>query len=142
MDFTDGNYLKTDQFRSSGPEVFCKKTVLRKFTGKHLCQSLFLNFRPEACNFIKKETLVQVASLSTSLLGYKNTRYASIFDTHSQKRARSYYFRINNRVVKSFFMKVVVVGGRLSKNVGHYSWLTAKKKQKQKTKKKALAKTL
>ena len=31
--------------RSSHPEVFCKKGVLRnftKFTGKHLCQSLFL----------------------------------------------------------------------------------------------------
>ena len=30
--------------RSSRPEVFCKKGVLRnftKFTGKHLCQSLF-----------------------------------------------------------------------------------------------------
>ena len=33
-------------FRSSRPEVFCKKDVLRnftKFTGIHLCQSLFLN---------------------------------------------------------------------------------------------------
>ena len=33
-------------YRSSRPEVFCKKDVLRhvaKFTGKHLCQSLFLN---------------------------------------------------------------------------------------------------
>ena len=32
--------------RSSPPEVFCKKGVLKnfvKFTGKHLCQSLFLN---------------------------------------------------------------------------------------------------
>ena len=32
--------------RSSRPEVFCRKGVLRnfaKFTGKHLCQSLFLN---------------------------------------------------------------------------------------------------
>ena len=32
--------------RSSHPEVFCKKAVLRnfaKFTGKHLCQSLFFN---------------------------------------------------------------------------------------------------
>ena len=30
--------------RSSRPEVFCKKGVLKnfaKFTGKHLCQSLF-----------------------------------------------------------------------------------------------------
>ena len=32
--------------RSSRPEVFCKKGVLRnftKFTGKHLCMSLFFN---------------------------------------------------------------------------------------------------
>ena len=32
------------QFRSTSPEVFCKKDVLRnfaKFTGKHLRQSLF-----------------------------------------------------------------------------------------------------
>ena len=32
--------------RSRHPEVFCKKGVLRnfaKFTGKHLCQSLFFN---------------------------------------------------------------------------------------------------
>ena len=44
--------------RSSRPNVFCKKGVLRyftKFTGKHLSQSLF-------CNFIKKETLAQVFS--------------------------------------------------------------------------------
>ena len=34
-----------DMARSSRPEVFCKKGILRnfaKFTGKHLCQSLFL----------------------------------------------------------------------------------------------------
>ena len=32
--------------RSTRPEVFCKKGVLRnfaEFTGKHLCQSLFFN---------------------------------------------------------------------------------------------------
>ena len=42
------------------PEVLCKKGAPRnfaKFTGKHLCQCLFF---PEACNFIKKETLAQV----------------------------------------------------------------------------------
>ena len=59
------------KFRSSRPEVFCKKDVLRNFaklTGKHLCQSLFLNKvagqRPatEACNFVNKETLAQVFS--------------------------------------------------------------------------------
>ena len=52
--------------RSSRLEVFCKKGVLKnfaKFTGKHLCQSLFFNkVAGGACNFIEKETLVQVFS--------------------------------------------------------------------------------
>ena len=42
-------------FRSSRPEVFCKKAVVRNFTkvtGKHLAR--------EVCNFIKKESLAQV----------------------------------------------------------------------------------
>ena len=49
--------------------MFYKNDVLRnfaKFTGKHLRQSLFFNkvagLRPEACYFIKKETLTQVFS--------------------------------------------------------------------------------
>ena len=47
--------------RSSHPEVFCKKGVLRnfaKFAGKPLCKSLFFNkvagLRPKTCIFIKK----------------------------------------------------------------------------------------
>ena len=44
--------------RSSRPEVFCKNGVLKNFatfTGKHLCQSLFLiKLQPNTCNFIKK----------------------------------------------------------------------------------------
>ena len=52
-----------DDYRSSRQEVFCKKGVLKnfaKFTGKHLCQSLFLNKVAglQACNFILKMTLV------------------------------------------------------------------------------------
>ena len=42
--------------RSSRPEVFCKKGVLRnftKFTGKHLCQSFFFNKVAGRSNFIK-----------------------------------------------------------------------------------------
>ena len=46
-----------------------KKCVIRnfaKFTGKHLCQSLFFNkvadLWPQACNFIKKEALAQALS--------------------------------------------------------------------------------
>ena len=53
--------------RSSRQRCSIIKVALRnfaKFTGKHLCQSLFFNKvvgrRPQACNFIKKETLVQV----------------------------------------------------------------------------------
>ena len=45
-------------YRSSRPDVFCKKDVLRnfgKFTGKHLlCQSLYYNkVADQSCNFIK-----------------------------------------------------------------------------------------
>ena len=50
--------------RSSRPDVFCEKGVLRntvKFTGKHLCQSLFFNkiagIRPSSS---LKKTLAQV----------------------------------------------------------------------------------
>ena len=56
------HFLVVESIRSSRPEVFCKKSVLRnftKFTGKHLCQSLFI-FSPKTCNYIKKETLAQV----------------------------------------------------------------------------------
>ena len=40
------NNNAVDMVRTSRPEVFCKKGVLRnfvKFTGKHLCQSFFFN---------------------------------------------------------------------------------------------------
>ena len=41
--------------RSSRPEVFYKKGVLRnfaKFTGKHLCQSIFFNEVAGRCQFL------------------------------------------------------------------------------------------
>ena len=66
-------YYNTDvckdpnDYRSSRPEVFRKKGVLRnsaKFTGNHLYQCLFFNKVAglQACNFILKMTLVQVFS--------------------------------------------------------------------------------
>ena len=39
-------YFHVTNYRSSRPEVFCRKGLLRNFatfTGKHLCQSLFFN---------------------------------------------------------------------------------------------------
>ena len=59
-------YAVNISFRSSRPEVFCRKGVLgnfAKFTGKHLCQSLFFNkVTGQAYSFIKKEILAQVFS--------------------------------------------------------------------------------
>ena len=52
--------------RSSRPEVFCKKGVLRnfaKFTGKTCARVSFFNkVAGKVCNFIKKESLAQVFS--------------------------------------------------------------------------------
>ena len=63
--------------RSSCPEVFCKKGVLRnfaKFTGKHLCQSLFFDkvagLRP--ATLLKKETQAQMLSCEVCKI-FKNT---------------------------------------------------------------------
>ena len=51
-------FLTNQKFsnRSSRPEVFCRKGVLgnfAKFTGKHLCQSLFFN-KVTGCCFCSK----------------------------------------------------------------------------------------
>ena len=53
--------------RSSRPEVFCKKDVLRnfaKFTGNNTCArvSFLIKLQASACNFSKKEALPQVFS--------------------------------------------------------------------------------
>ena len=57
------------KIRSSLSQMYFKMGVLKNFaifTGKHLCQSLFFNkvagLKPQACDFIKKETLAQVFS--------------------------------------------------------------------------------
>ena len=61
--------------------MFCKKGVLTnsaKFTGKHLCQSLFFNkVAGAARNLIKKETLAQVFSREFCEI-FKNTFFYRI----------------------------------------------------------------
>ena len=57
--------MSFQSFRSNPPGVFCKKDILKnsvKFTGKHLCQSLFFNEAIFFNNFIKKETMAQMFS--------------------------------------------------------------------------------
>ena len=80
--------------RSSCPEVFCKKGVLKnltKFTGKHLCQSLFL-IKLQACGLWRKcfpatfvkflRTLFYTKHLSCLLLF---GLYESSFDFHRRE---------------------------------------------------------
>ena len=62
-------YLKTQifnklqlKYRSSRPGVSCKKGVLRnfaKFTGKHLCQSLFFNNVADLKKGVRPATLLK-----------------------------------------------------------------------------------
>ena len=57
--------FKRVKYRSSHPDVVCRKFLPRNFaksTEKHLCQSLFLNKFAGPCNCIQKEALAQVFS--------------------------------------------------------------------------------
>ena len=82
--------------------MFCKKGVLRnlaKFTGKHLCQSLFFNKVVGlrlTYNFIKKETLAQVFSCEFCEIS-KNT-----FSHRTPPVAASEYSQENMYVGVSF----------------------------------------
>ena len=68
--------------RSSCPEVFYTNGILKtfaKFTGKHLCQSLFCNKFADFSPATKKETLTQVFSCGFCKI-FKNT----FFTEHPQ----------------------------------------------------------
>ena len=79
--------------------MFCKKCVLRnfaKFTGKHLCQSLFFDkvagLKPEAYNFIKKEILAQVFSCEFCIIS-KNTFFTEhVWATASEMIKKDNFF--------------------------------------------------
>ena len=81
------------KIRSSRPEVFCEKGVLRnfaKFTGKHLCQSLFFNkvagLRP--ATLLKKETLAQVFSCELCEVSKNTFFYRTPPDTTASKKSQ------------------------------------------------------
>ena len=89
--------------RSSRLEVFWKKGVLRnfaKFTGKHLCQSLFFNNVAglKACNFIEKDNLAQVFSMNFA-------KFLNTFFYRTPPMAASVYYhewiinQILNRII-------------------------------------------
>ena len=68
---------KQINYRSSRPDVFCKKGVLRnfaKYTGKHLCQSLFFNkealaqgFSCEFCEIFKNNFFYRTPLVTASV---------------------------------------------------------------------------
>ena len=69
--------------RSSRPEVFCKKGVLRnfaKFTGKHLCLSLFFNKVLAWCFPVNFARFLRTPLVAASLLNCKHWRKVSFTD--------------------------------------------------------------
>ena len=71
------------RFRSSRSEVFCKKGVNRnsaKFTGKYMCQSLFLNKVIGHCLFLNKKGTPRVAAFD----GYSCIFMLDILNNHNQ----------------------------------------------------------
>ena len=92
-------------FRSSHRRCSLKKGVLRKFSkfiGKQLCQSLFFNkvagLRPQACNFIRKETLAQIFSCEFCEI-FKNT----FFTEHLRTTASTISWK-SRRTLKNCFV--------------------------------------
>ena len=111
--------------RSSRPDEFCEKGVLRnfaKFLRKHFCQSLFFNkvagaslfnkVAGAACNFIEKETLAQVFScefckISKNTFFYKTPLVtASVFCyccyLHQLVRVHRFEMEVVKSVLESF----------------------------------------
>ena len=92
--------------------MFCEKSVVRnfaKFTGKHLCQSLFFN--KVACNFIKKETLTQVfccefCEISKNTFSYRTPLMAAFVDIQSAIRffKRNYFDYLPPLNIESFLI--------------------------------------
>ena len=116
-------------FRSSHQRFCIKKIILKtftKFTGKHQCQSLFLNkfaglmtpatllMKRQACNFIRKEIPTQVFSFEfCKIVG--NTFFAE----HLRKAASWYSANIK---IRSNLPRVPLLGLRnviLKKNGNH-----------------------
>ena len=106
-------HVTTYILRSSRPDVFCKKGVLKnfaKFTGKHLCQSLFFNrVAGGACNFIKKESLAQVLScefceISKSTFFYRTPLVAAFAHSKSWRSIRRGRTGNNVKVPRTLFL--------------------------------------
>ena len=93
---------------SSRPGVFCKKSVLRnftKFTGKHLCQSLFFN---------------KVAGLRPATL-LKKRLWHRCFAANFVKFLRTPFFTEHLWSLLLMFPKFIVIYSKYIEIIGIYS---------------------
>ena len=82
--------------KKQSPRRLLSKGVLRnfaKFTGKHLCQSLFLSL-----NFIKKETLAQVFSCEFSEISKNTFFYRTPLVAASVNFLTKYLYSLKNQL--------------------------------------------
>ena len=102
-------------YRSSRPELFYKKGVLRNFaklTEKHLCQSLLFNkVVGQACKFIKKEILAQVFSCEFCKISNNTVFYrAPPVVAYVVRRNTKYKKDENTKFQRKFEKKVREIG--------------------------------
>ena len=109
--------------------MFFKKGVLRnfaKFTGKHLCQRLFLNKvagqRPKVCNFIKKESLAQVFSCEFCEIS-KNTFFHRTPLVAASERCRSFSYFLLQVFFSQFCYTLIFIYKQLGSGVSPQSCL-------------------
>ena len=112
---------------SNRPEVFCKKGVLTnfaKFTGKHLCQRLFFNkvagLRPQACNFIKKESLAQMFSCEFCEISKNTFSYRTPPVAASISHKNSIFIEIYNSFIEPFQTNFVISYYEINKALKKY----------------------
>ena len=96
--------------------MFCEKGVLKyftKFTGKHLCQSLFLKkLQASVCNYIKKENLAQASVYDYN----KKENLAQVFSCEFCKILRTPLFIEHLRwLLLCFLLFLIMVSKEQSK---------------------------
>ena len=103
--------------------MFYEKDVLRnfaKFTGKHLCQRLFLNkvagLRAKVCNFIKKKSLAQVFSCEFCEIS-KNTFFHRTPLVAASERCRSFSYFLLQVFFSQFCYTLILIYKQLGSGV-------------------------
>ena len=96
--------LKYVRERSSRPEVFCKKVVLRNFaksTGKCLCQIHFFNkvagLRTEFCEIYNYTFFYKTPTVAAAFVGIKSDHLKSHTNTVNNTSLKAVYVSQNTK---------------------------------------------